>query len=179
MLARVPAVVKRVISLIPRLESVRDVLEHQAALFAMGGENIPIGARILKALADLGVEEQRAPDLTVALAFLRAKRGHYDPAVLDAIAAVCAPKPAPIHEIALKDLAAGMVLAANVLTRTQVLVVARGAVVTPQLLERLRNYDLKFGVLHPLLCEAPPADDSGPACESFVERPLERHADPA
>jgi response regulator RpfG family c-di-GMP phosphodiesterase len=179
MLARVPAVVKRVISLIPRLESVRDVLEHQAALFAMGGENIPIGARILKALADLDVEEQRAPDLTVALAFLRAKRGHYDPAVLDAIAAVCAPKAPPIREIALKDLAAGMVLAANVLTRTQALLVARGAVVTPQLLERLNNYDVKLGVLQPLFCEAPPADDSGPARESFVERLLERHADPA
>ena len=178
MLARVPAVVKRVISLIPRLESVRDVLEHQSSAFAMGGENIPIGARILKALTDLGVEEQRAPDTAVALAFLRAKRGHYDPAVLDAIAAVCAPKARPSREIALAELAAGMVLAANVLTGTQVLLAARGAVVTPQLLERLRNYDLKPGVVQPLLCEAP-LEESGTVPESFVERPLERRADTA
>jgi response regulator RpfG family c-di-GMP phosphodiesterase len=179
MLARVPAVAKRIFSLIPRLELVRDVLEQQEALFAMGGEAIPIGARILKALSDLGAEEQRAPDTTVALAFLRAKRGHYDPQVLDAIAAVCAPKPPPIHEIALEQLSPGMVLAANVLTRSHVLLVARGAVVTPQLIERLRNYDLKMGVVQPLLCEQQTPGESGPVREGFVESQLQLRADTA
>jgi response regulator RpfG family c-di-GMP phosphodiesterase len=179
MLARVPAVAKRIFSLIPRLELVRDVLEQQEALFAMGGEAIPIGARILKALSDLGAEEQRAPDTTVALAFLRAKRGHYDPQVLDAIAAVCAPKPPPIQEIALEQLTAGMVLAANVLTRSHVLLVARGAVVTPQLIERLRNYDLKMGVVQPLLCEQQTPEESGPVREGFVESQLQLRADTA
>jgi hypothetical protein len=177
MLARVPSVVKRVFSLIPRLELVRDVLEQQDAPFAMGGENIPAGARILKALSDLGVEEQRAPDTTVALAFLRAKRGHYDPQVLDAIGAVCAPKARPGRAVSLEELAPGMVLAANVLTTTHVLLAARGAAVTPQLIERLHNYDLKLGVVQPLLCEE--QEGSRPEREGFVESQLEGRADTA
>ncbi len=167
MLARVPAVVDRIISLIPRLEIVQEALKYQNRDFESsdGGpqqQAIPIGSRILKALTDFGIEETRSPDATHALAILRSQRGRYDPAVLDAIGLVCGPRPPETREITLRDLEVGMVLASDVTTRTAMLLVSRGHAVTTQLIERLRNFDTKFGVVQPILCEleqGPPSAD--------------------
>ena len=165
MLARVPLVVERVLSLIPRLEAVQEILEYQDAPFALPGaldspkRAIPAGSRILKALSDLGVEETRSPDTAVALAVLHARKGHYDPAVLEAIRVVCAPKAPETREVSLREMAVGMVLASDVVTKASMLLVSRGHPVTAQLLERLRNFDLRIGVVQPILCELPaPAD---------------------
>jgi response regulator RpfG family c-di-GMP phosphodiesterase len=160
MLARVPAVVDRIIALIPRLEIVHEALRHQDRAFesSEGGPQqaaIPIGARILKALKDLGIEETRSPDSAHALAILRSHRGKYDPAVLEAIAAVCGTRAPETRELSLIEVEVGMVLASDVTTRGAMLLVARGHVVTAQLIERLHNFDLKFGVVQPIVCEVP------------------------
>ncbi|HEX3853723.1 MAG TPA: HD domain-containing phosphohydrolase, partial [Polyangiaceae bacterium] len=152
MLSRVPLVVERVLSLIPRLEAVQEVLKYQDAPFLGGTEqeagkgSIPIGSRILRALADLGIEETRSPNIGVALAVLHARRGKYDPRVLDAIAALCAPQAAQTREVTLRDIEVGMALASDVTTIAGMLLVSRGHPVTAQLIERLRNFDLKVGV---------------------------------
>ncbi|MET0794729.1 MAG: HD domain-containing phosphohydrolase, partial [Polyangiaceae bacterium] len=160
MLARVPAVVERIISLIPRLEIVHDALRHQEQPFESGDGSapkaaVPIGSRILKALKDLAIEETRAPDSAQALAILRSRRGQYDPAVLDAIASICSPRRAETREVTLREMEVGMVLASDVTTRAAMLLVARGQPVTAQLIERLHNFDLKFGVVQPIVCEMP------------------------
>jgi response regulator RpfG family c-di-GMP phosphodiesterase len=164
MLARVPAVVERIISLIPRLETVQEALKHLGRPFESndGGpqqQAIPIGSRILKALVDLGVEETRSPDSAHALAVLRSHRGQYDPAVLDAIAVVCGPRLRETREVTLRELEVGMVLASDVVTRASMLLVSRGHPVTAQLIERLRNFDTKVGVIQPILCELPLVDE--------------------
>ena len=167
MLARVPAVLERVISLIPRLELVQEALKHQAMPFESEGASarptVPIGSRILKVLADLGIEETRAPDTAHALSVLRARRGSYDPAVIDAIAAICAPRPAQTREVTLREIEVGMVLASDVLTRAAMLLVSRGHPVTAQLIERLRNFDTKVGVVQPILCELPLGEEEAHA----------------
>ncbi|MEI9941870.1 MAG: HD domain-containing phosphohydrolase [Pseudomonadota bacterium] len=160
MLARVPAVVDRILSLIPRLETVQEVLKHRERLFesiASGSSQspIPIGSRILKALTDLAIEETRGADSTRALAVLRSHRGWYDPAVLDAIGVVCGPRTPETRELRVSELEVGMVLASDVTTRSAMLLVSRGHTVTTQLIERLRNFDLKFGVVQPIVCELP------------------------
>ena len=160
MLARVPAVVDRILSLIPRLETVQEVLKHRERLFesASTGANqspIPIGSLILKALTDLAVEEARGADATRALAVLRSRRGWYDPAVLDAIGLVCGPRVPTTRELRLNELKVGMVLACDVTTRSSMLLVSRGHPVTAQLVERLLNFDLKVGVIQPIMCELP------------------------
>jgi hypothetical protein len=97
---------------------------------------------------------------------LRSHRGRYDPAVLDAIGIVCGARPPETKEFALRDLEVGMVLASDVTTRSAMLLVSRGHPVTAQLLERLRNFDLKFGVVQPILCELaaedPPSSEACP-----------------
>ncbi len=164
MLARVPAVVERIISLIPRLEIVHEALAHQDQPFE-GSDSarkgvLPIGSRILKALHDLAIEETRSPDTSHALAVLHARRGLYDPKVLDAIAFVCGPRRPETREVRLEEMEVGMVLASDVTTRASMLLVARGHQVTAQLIERLRNFDLKFGVVQPIVCELPITDSS-------------------
>lgn len=164
MLSRVPAVVERIISLIPRLETVQAALKHQDRSFESsdGGaaqQPIPIGSRILKALSDLGVEETRSSDVANALAVLRSRRGRYDPAVLDAIAAICGPRTPQVREVSLREIEVGMVLACDVMTRSSMLLVSRGHPVTAQLIERLRNFDTKVGVVQPIMCELPLVDE--------------------
>jgi response regulator RpfG family c-di-GMP phosphodiesterase len=165
MLARVPAVVERIISLIPRLETVQEALKHQGRPFESGDggpqrQAIPIGSRILKALSALGVEETRSPDSADALAVLRSQRGQYDPAVLDAIAIVCGPRRRETREVTLREIEVGMVLASDVMTRSSMLLVSRGHPVTAQLIERLRNFDTKMGVVQPIVCELPLVDET-------------------
>jgi len=166
MLARVPAVVERIISLIPRLETVQEALKHQRRSFESGDggpeqQALPIGSRILKALVDLGIEETRSPDSAHALAILRSHRGRYDPAVLDAIAVVCGPRLRETRAVTLGEIEVGMVLASDVTTRSSMLLVSRGHLVTAQLIERLRNFDTKVGVVQPIVCELPLIDETG------------------
>ena len=160
MLARVPAVLDRILSLIPRLELVQEVLKHRERPFESMNDSsnqspIPIGSRILKALTDLAIEETRGVDTTRALAVLRAQRGRYDPAVLDAIGVACGSRAPETRELKVSELEVGMVLASDVTTRSSMLLVSRGHPVTAQLIERLRNFDLKFGVVQPIVCELP------------------------
>ncbi len=158
MLERVPAVVERVLSLIPRLEAVQEILKFQDAPFDDADPQavVPLGSRILKALSDYGAEEARSNNPALALAVLRSRRGAYDPAVLGAIERACAPATSQIREVTLRTVTVGMILAMDVTTRSNMLLVTRGHPVTTQLIERLRNFDVKFGVVQPIVCEVPP-----------------------
>jgi response regulator RpfG family c-di-GMP phosphodiesterase len=96
MLARVPLVLARVLSGIPRLEDAQRALKYQDRPFESSDhgpqqEDLPIGSRILKALSDLALEETHSLGTSAALTVLRSRPGTYDPSVLEAIAAVCAP----------------------------------------------------------------------------------------
>ena len=100
MLTGVPLVLARVLSGIPDLGSVHRILKYKDRPFESSDhgpqqEDLPIGSRILKALSDLAAEETRSPGTITALAALRSRPGAYDPSVLDAIAAVCAPGAGP------------------------------------------------------------------------------------
>jgi len=99
MLTRVPLVLARVLSGIPRLDLAQFALKYQHRPFSSGEpgpqrDEIPVGARILKVLADLAEEETHGKSTATALANLAASPGKYDPVVLEAVAAVCAPRSA-------------------------------------------------------------------------------------
>jgi response regulator RpfG family c-di-GMP phosphodiesterase len=161
MVARVPEVAERVLSHIPRLENVREVLKFQDLPYAGGASGprepaIPIGARILKAVRDFCTEEARRRSAADAIVTLRARSSFYDPDVLEALAEECGPRVPVIKELSLRDVKSGMLLAADVEAATGMLLVARGQRVTEQLLERLRNFALRVGVVEPILCEIDP-----------------------
>jgi FixJ family two-component response regulator len=157
MVSRVPAVIERVISHIPRLDLVREVLSHQGLANASpaikGARSQPTGARILKIVHDLSRAEATEGSTEAALAFLRAHRDDYDKALFEAMTSACSPRPPEVKPLELRDVQTGMVLASDVKSRTGMLLVTQGQRVTQQLLERLRNFDARVGVIGPLLCE--------------------------
>jgi hypothetical protein len=163
MVARVPEIAERVLSHIPRLENVREVLKFQDLPYSGGASGpreqaIPIGARILKAVRDFCSEEARRRNAADAILTLRARSSLYDPSVLEALAEECGPRVPLIKELLLREVKSGMLLASDVEARSGMLLVSRGQRVTAQLLERLRNFDLRIGVVEPILCEIDPQE---------------------
>ncbi|HEX7670456.1 MAG TPA: HD domain-containing phosphohydrolase [Polyangiaceae bacterium] len=163
MVDRLPGVVEGLLEGIPRLEAVREILRFQTKHFdgagipmdRVKGEGIPVGARILKAALDYDAIESRGKTVHDAVSSLEATRGVYDPAVLSALAQLRTSlgKSSPLHELTLVNVKAGMLLASDVKSRSGLLLVARGQVVTTEMLERLRNVAARMGVVEPLTCQ--------------------------
>jgi response regulator RpfG family c-di-GMP phosphodiesterase len=156
MIARVPQVVDEVLGHIPRLEPVREILREQRrrpdAQPRSIQHKVPMAARILKAVTDLALAEARTKSAADGLRELR-ETGEYDPEVLAALAEICVTRPPEVKNLSLKEVRIGMVLADDVKTRTGTLLVGKGQRVTLQLLDRLRNFDQRVGVVEPIPCE--------------------------
>jgi response regulator RpfG family c-di-GMP phosphodiesterase len=153
MVDRLPEVSERVLSHIPRLELVRAVLEHDGRSRGSKGKDIPIGAAILGAVRDLAAAEAREGDTLRALAHVKAHGEGHDPAVIAAMLEVCQPAEPELRSLTLGELRTGMLLAADVKARSGLLLVARGQRVTTPLLERLRNFGVRVGIVEPIVCE--------------------------
>ncbi|MGC4093751.1 MAG: response regulator [Polyangiaceae bacterium] len=158
MVERLPAVVESILSHIPRLESVRDVLKHVDPSAARGSATnlgTPVGARILSAVQELGQAEARLGNTQQALEAISSRRDFYGANVFEALVALCAPRAVDVEAIPLSKLAVGMVLVDAVKSTAGMVVAAAGQRVTPQLIERLRNIDLKLKISEPIRCEVP------------------------
>ena len=143
MVERVPIITRQLVSKIPRLEGVLEILEKCGADLGEPAPDspstVPPGARVLRIANDyVELESEGAPG-TVALGAMRS-RASYDPNLLEAFAAVVGVNGAvPVREVRLTELVAGMTLADEVRTVRGELLVARGQNVTAQLIERLLN----------------------------------------
>jgi CheY-like chemotaxis protein len=161
MAGQAPGVVERVLSHIPRLESVRSLLKWQEAL--RGGvsprESPPPAAQLLYALTELGVLEQQSRDTVAAIRDLRSS-GRHPLELIEALAAVCQPRAPELRQLSLDAIEAGMILAVDVMSKTGMLLMAHGQLVTEPLLQRLRNVHVRLGVVQPILCEQPAAAEN-------------------
>ena len=155
MVSQVPAVVERVLAHIPRLDKVRSALIQPEK---SGGDAraIPVGARILEAVRALAALEMREGTTARALVALRAS-GRHAVDVLQALSTVCEGRAPEIAELAIAQIRVGMVLVSSVHARGGMLLVAAGQPVTDQLLQRLRNFHARLGVVEPVACEIPAA----------------------
>ena len=103
MIQRIPAVGADLLAHIPRIDEVCRIIRYQNRRFdgldspgdELAGEDIPLGARMLKALADLGHLERKGLSCAAALEQMRGCPGLYDPRILHAIseASWFAPEP--------------------------------------------------------------------------------------
>jgi response regulator RpfG family c-di-GMP phosphodiesterase len=160
---RLPALSLQLLESIPRLESVRAILEAQAYNFdgsgnppkSPQGESIPLGARVLKLVIDYDTLEAAGIDVAMVIGSLQSRKGRYDPKLLDTWARVKNKAGSQgLSEIPLASVRPGMFLVQDVLSTTGLLLVARGHEVSPGLLYRLRN--LAAGsVREPLVVFAP------------------------
>jgi CheY-like chemotaxis protein len=158
MTSQVPAVVERVLSLIPRLENIRALLKDYDSL-QLAQTPSPatlLGARVLYAVKSLAALEAREGDTARAIEALR-NSGRHRAEVVEALASVCGPRAPEVRALALEEVRDGMTLVADVKAKNGTLLIARGHVVSEQLLQRMRNIHLRMGVMEPILCELPVA----------------------
>lgn len=162
MLACVPRLGADLLTHIPRLEPVADIILYQAKLFSgsgyppdgVSGQSIPHGARVLKVLCDLIDLETAGQSRPAAVAKLRSRNGWYDPQVLDAVIASLDSETLAnesVQEIQIVDLQNGDVLVNNVETADDTLLVTAGTTVSAFLVEKLRNFDQLSGLKRPIL----------------------------
>jgi len=142
MVARIPTVTLNLLSRIPRLEAVCEIIRCQDRSFASSRKSpAPMGARILKLATDLDVLLTQGLSKPAALVNLQSRTGTYDPELLEACLQLYGQDAdqVVIREILLEELKAGMVLADDLRSRNGMLLITRGHEVTDGLLERLRN----------------------------------------
>jgi response regulator RpfG family c-di-GMP phosphodiesterase len=140
---RVPIVTRRLLSRIPGLEGVLEILSHSAEGVPVAGTEhdgvpVPVGAQVMRIAGDFVQLELQGVTDVVAIGVMRS-RETYDRALLETFAAlVGAGQATRVREIALRELTAGMILADDVRGTRGGLLVARGQRVTEHLVERLR-----------------------------------------
>lgn len=179
LVGRVPALGADLLERIPRLENVAAIVRHQEVRCdGVGqrhggptGEDIPLGARILKVVGDLVRLEAEGLTLGRALDRLQRRLGWYDPKVLAAVFEVLEsmesaqedPGAAAERVVAasLGELYPGCILVEDVRTLDGVLIVTSGTQITPPLLNRLRNFAGTSGVAEPLKVRMPGAPPAG------------------
>jgi response regulator RpfG family c-di-GMP phosphodiesterase len=159
LLNRAPEFGCKLLSDIPRLETVSRVIYYQNKNFdgtgfpndATAGDQIPLGGRILKILSDLIHHQSEGAAKLQALEIMAEAKGCYDPRLL-AIARKCLLHDGPKggQPITLKELAIGHVLAAPVETPDGMLIVAADSRISHVLLEKLQNFTQLSGIREPI-----------------------------
>jgi len=156
LLCRVPDMGAHILENIPRLESVAQIVRYQNKNFdgsgyppdQVAGEDIPVGARILKVLAELvQLEAHNIPKPRI-LGLLQQRPGAYDPRVLEAVfacveiwpASAAPAKPLQVRCLSVTDLQVGHVLNKNIETPDGILIVSAGTILTAMMLQKLRNF---------------------------------------
>ncbi|MFW5739933.1 MAG: response regulator [Myxococcota bacterium] len=153
MVQRIPALTEELLANIPRLEPVREILRRAfstqgASKPARTGEADPLvlAASVLRMATELDERMARGDSSELAVQTILGRSDAYEPAVLEAFADLQR-KAAPaqvVREVPLHALAVGMVLAEDMRSTTDLLLVARGARITPSFLQRARNYPRGF-----------------------------------
>jgi response regulator RpfG family c-di-GMP phosphodiesterase len=142
MVKRVPTVTRQLLSKIPRLEGVLEILdgyrERPVAAASADSPGLPVGGRVLRIAVDFVELESQGASRTVAVGAMRS-RGVYDHELLDVFAGVIGAETAVVCELAVSELRVGMTLADDARSIRGELLLARGQRVTERLLERITN----------------------------------------
>ena len=165
MIRRLPEVSKNLISNIPRLNDVAEIVYyHQKHFNGEGfptddkaGDNLPIESRILKVLCDLQLMTATGVDLDDVIGELTPLQNiQYDPDVFKmAAVSLCSAdyaqdSAAPIN-VTLKNLRDGQVLASNIETVDGRLLFATGFKLTSTIIERVLNYHRINKIKEPII----------------------------
>lgn len=143
MVARIPLATRRMLGKIPCLEGVLAILEHYQSLrdgVDPPPEDVRVGALILRLVADLDDLISDGASVELAMGVLRSRDQH-DRALLDLLSSVLqVVAPVEVAEIRCPQLRVGMRLAEDVRSAQGNLLVARGEVMTDQLIDRLADF---------------------------------------
>lgn len=142
MAERVPAVTLQLLSRIPRLEGVLEILDRyrEPTDEGVGSSGpLPLSAQVLKIASDYLELEAQGSTPALALGAMRT-RGAYEPQLMERFAEmVGVDSELRVYEIPAADLRVGMTLAADVRSDRGALLIAGGQRITERMVERVRN----------------------------------------
>jgi response regulator RpfG family c-di-GMP phosphodiesterase len=157
---RLPAIARKLVSHIPRLEGVAEILYYERANFDgsgfpadnRAGQAIPIGARLLRAVSDCLDLENQGEETLNAIHIMATRRGQYDPAILAILAremkqSMLTPR---IVNISAQHLQVGHILHSDIETKDGLLLLNRGRIITPATLEKIQNFLHLTGIKEPI-----------------------------
>ena len=152
------------ISNIPRLEPVAEIIAYQEKHFNgsgtpeddTAGQQIPLGARILKVALDFDTLVSADRSGAEAYSIMRARDGWYDPAVLEALTKIVdLESTQEISFVNVEDLATGMVIADDIKTSSGTVLIPKGQEAIPPIQMRLLNYKRAHGIREPIKVYTP------------------------
>jgi response regulator RpfG family c-di-GMP phosphodiesterase len=138
-------VAESVLTRIPRLDPVVDILARLAADRKSDGSRAPesIGAEILRVVTAYEALERTTTSRDAAVHRIRAQAGRFDPEVLRALTELLGLEGAGDEtiEVTIGRVCVDMIVAEDLRTRTGVLLVPKGYRVTESFVARLRNFN--------------------------------------
>ena len=149
LLAESPRIGHRLLSQIPRLKSVAEIILYQNKRYDgsgfpeddVAGEQIPLGSRILQALSDLTDLVESGVFRADAIRQMSDRAGWYDPAVLKEVCtctlANAGQEPVSVSAMHLR---VNQVIAEDVVGCNGTLVIRAGSRITPMIRQSLQNY---------------------------------------
>jgi hypothetical protein len=144
LLSRMTQLTEEILIELPDAEAILDIVHWRERDFATHGGAIPIGARVLRVVADFDALLDENPN-DVAFGVLIARTGRYDPAVLDALKRSFVARQGEgidaVREVDLDALVPGVVVVEDVLAANGMVLVKRGHTVTARLISLLRNFE--------------------------------------
>lgn len=167
-----PMIAADLLSHIPRLEQVREMIAYQEKHFdgqgppigGNSGTDIPLGGRILKILVDFDQLESSGKDVKQSLEIMRGRHGWYDPSGIDALEKNLGWESGfELRDVRVEELETAMILAEDVQSIRGTLLVAKGQEVSPVLLTRLRTFAGIGGVREPIKVLVPPLEERATA----------------
>jgi response regulator RpfG family c-di-GMP phosphodiesterase len=160
MVDQIPVATEQLLSDIPRLGPVIAAIRYSRKGYdgsgrpeaTLSGAEIPLGARVLRIVEDFEELTARGEPDKFAIEALRRSSDAYDPELLGIFAnLVSGRQRLYAREVMVADLVPGMVLDAELQTRTGMLLVKSGHEITPSLLARIRNFaSMEAGVAEPV-----------------------------
>lgn len=162
-----PLIAADLLKHIPRLEEVCEIITYQEKRFDGSGnprdnrqgDDIPLGARILKVVLDFDTLEASGLSKSNAIAQLKQRSGWYDPDILAVLEAVLWIEARyAVREVPSKILKDGMILDDDVFTQDGTMLVSKGQEVTNLLRRRLQTFAETIGLKEPLRVLVPLAD---------------------
>jgi len=159
-----PCIGSDLLSHIPRMKTIAKIIADQEKNFdgsdspqeSNGGEETPLGARILKVVLDFDTLKARGVSNSEASGKMAKSTGRYDPDVLAALRRILA---AELHDeertVRTNELVDGMILAQDIRFLDGRIFVGRGYEVNLTLRERIKNFSQRPGLQEPVKVTVP------------------------
>ncbi len=153
-----PSVASGLIGKIPRMDKIAEIIALQEKRFdgsgvpnaPRQGEEIPLGARLLKVALDFEILLVAGSSKGKALLELKKRTGWYDPQVLAALESVIGIEAKyEARSVTIMELRENMILGEDVKTVKGLMLISKGQEVTRPILERLKGFHFNPGVQEP------------------------------